>query len=211
VNLCFVSAPFSFKADLEIADLRTGLFAKNFLAQAMENACMLQRGSQLAIPLVDFRKELVSLIGLGLGTNLFSNRESLADCVERFSTVAALEVKATQVQKTSGRCLAIASLLANAQTFQVQLERLIVPALLLVNDSQIAECSRLSHPAAHAPENLEASVDTFERLAGLSHGLECGTNAYERSSLTHRFGDLGKDGVTPLVVANRLFKIRRLW
>src|SRR5678815_3856343 len=100
VNLRFVSAPFSLKTDLEITNLGTGFFAKYFLAQAMEDACMLQRGSQLAIPLVDFRKELVGLIGLGLGTNLFSNGQRLADCVERFSTVAALEVKATQVQKT---------------------------------------------------------------------------------------------------------------
>jgi hypothetical protein len=40
----------------------------------MEDAFMLQGGSQLAIPLVDFRKELMGLIGLGLGANLFSNR-----------------------------------------------------------------------------------------------------------------------------------------
>src|SRR5689334_3970180 len=54
MNLRFVPTPLSLKADLEIANPGTGFFAENFLAQAVENAFMLQSAGELSVPFVDF-------------------------------------------------------------------------------------------------------------------------------------------------------------
>jgi hypothetical protein len=106
--------------------------------------------------------------------------------------------------------LATVVLFADAQTPQVQLQRLVLPALLLINNPKIAQRPRFPHSITRALRDLQAAANTFESLVALSHCLVGGADTDKGTGLSNGDVQFRKKLMAPLVIADCLIVIAKV-